>query len=100
MKRPNTRWSSGISLTVLLFIAQLYSVERTARERALRGEELRLLREHASPPVLERMHAYMLQIRDELAKPSPTHKRNCLDCDALPESASAFGGIRTRHEDH
>jgi transposase len=32
--------------TVLLLIAQLYGVERTARERSLRGEELRLLRQH------------------------------------------------------
>jgi hypothetical protein len=47
--------------TVLLLIAQLYSVERTARERGVFGEELRLLREHGSP-VLERLHAYLLQI--------------------------------------
>ena len=52
--------------TVLFFIAQLYGIERTARERGLRGEELRLLREHGSRPVLERLHAYLLQIRDEL----------------------------------
>jgi transposase len=52
--------------TVLLLIAQLYSVERTARERDLGGEELRLLREHGSRPVLERLHAYLLQIRDGL----------------------------------
>jgi transposase len=52
--------------TVLLLIAQLYGIERTVRERGLRGEELRLLREHGSRPVLERLHAYLLQIRDEL----------------------------------
>jgi len=52
--------------TVLLFIAQLYGIERTARERSLRGEQLRLLREHGSRPVLERLHAYLLQIREEL----------------------------------
>jgi hypothetical protein len=43
--------------TVLLQIAQLYAVERTARERGLEGEELRLLRQHEAggscicPPV-------------------------------------------------
>src|ERR1700691_1015743 len=52
--------------TVLLLIAQLYGVERTARERGLCGEELRLLREHGSRPVLERLHAYLLEIQDQL----------------------------------
>jgi transposase len=52
--------------TVLLLIAQLYGVERTARERGMRGEELRLLREHGSRPVLERLRAYLLQIQDKL----------------------------------
>jgi transposase len=52
--------------TVLFFIAQLYGVERTAREQNLHAEQLSLLREHASRPVLERLHQYMLQIREEL----------------------------------
>ena len=52
--------------TVLLLIAQLYGVERTARERGLCGEELRLLREHGSRPVLERLRAYLLEIQDQL----------------------------------
>lgn len=52
--------------TVLLLIAQLYRVERTARERDLCGEELRLLREHGSRPVLEKLHAYLLEIQDQL----------------------------------
>src|SRR5258708_37175905 len=34
--------------SVLLLIAQLYAVARTARERGFDGEELRLLREHGS----------------------------------------------------
>ncbi len=42
--------------TVLLFIAELYSVERAAHERGVSGEELSLLREHGSRPVLERLH--------------------------------------------
>jgi transposase len=52
--------------TVLLMIAELYRVERLARDRGLRGEELRLLREQGSKPVLDRVHAYLLQIRNEL----------------------------------
>jgi transposase len=52
--------------TVLLLIAQLYGVERTARERGLCGEGLRLLREHGSRPVLDRLHAYLLEIQDQL----------------------------------
>jgi transposase len=52
--------------TVLLLIAQLYGIERTARERGLHGEELRLLREHGSRPALERLYAYLLEIRDQL----------------------------------
>jgi len=51
---------------VLLWIAQLYGIERTARERGLGGEELRLLREHGSRPVLERLHAYLRDIQDQL----------------------------------
>jgi len=52
--------------TVLLFITQLYRVERTARERGLHGEPLRLLRKHGSRPVLERLQAYLLEIQDQL----------------------------------
>jgi hypothetical protein len=64
--------------TVSLLIAQLYAIERTARQRNLRGEELRLLREHGARPALELLHAYLLQIRDKLlpkgrrARQSPT----------------------------
>jgi transposase len=52
--------------TVLLLITQLYSLERTARERGLHGEPLRLLREHGSRPVLERLQAYLFEIQDQL----------------------------------
>jgi transposase len=52
--------------TVLLLIAQLYAVERAARERGFEGEPLRLLREQGSRPVLERLHAYLLEIQDQL----------------------------------
>ena len=41
-------------------------VQKLARERELRGEQLRLLREQGTGPVLERLHAYLLEIRDQL----------------------------------
>lgn len=52
--------------TVLLLIAQLYQVEKLGRERGLRGEELRLLREHGARPVLEKIHAYLEEIREQV----------------------------------
>ena len=51
---------------VLAYIAQLYTVEKRARCCAIEGEQLRLLREQASRPVLEQLHRYLLQIRDDL----------------------------------
>lgn len=52
--------------TLLLMIAELYRVEKLARQRALGGEDLRLMREQGARPVLEKLHAYLLQIREEL----------------------------------
>lgn len=50
----------------LSFIAQLDAVEKLARERGLRGEQRRIMREQGSRPVLDEMHAYLLRIREEL----------------------------------
>lgn len=52
--------------TVLLLIAQLYAVEKLARDRDLRGEDLLLLREQGARPVLVRLQAYLLDIRNQL----------------------------------
>jgi transposase len=52
--------------TMLLLIAQLYQVEKVGRERGLRGEQLRLLREHGARPLLEKIHAYLQEIREAL----------------------------------
>jgi transposase len=52
--------------TVLLMIAQLYTVEKSARIADLYGEDLRLAREHGSRPVLNRLHQYLIQIQDEV----------------------------------
>ena len=43
---------------VLVYIAQMYAVEKRARRCGVDGEALRLLREHASQPVLEKLHEY------------------------------------------
>jgi transposase len=51
---------------VLAYIAQLYAVEKRARRCGVQGEQLKLLREQASLPVLEQLHAYLLKIRGEL----------------------------------
>jgi transposase len=51
---------------VLAYMAQLYAVEKRARHCGVEGEQLRLLREQASRPVLEQLRGYLLQIRDEL----------------------------------
>jgi transposase len=51
---------------VLAYIARLYAVEKRARRSGVEGEELRLLREQASRPVLTQMHEYLLKIRDQV----------------------------------
>ncbi len=51
---------------VLAYIAQLYAVEKRARKCGVSGEQLRLLRDQASRPVLEQLHSYLLRIREEL----------------------------------
>jgi transposase len=51
---------------VLAYIGQLYAVEKRARRCGVEGEQLRLLREQASRPVLDQLNNYLLQIRDEL----------------------------------
>jgi transposase len=51
---------------VLVYIAQLYAVEKRARRCGIRGEALRSLREQASEPVLDQLEAYLLKIGDQL----------------------------------
>jgi transposase len=52
--------------TVLLMIAQLYGVEKLARERGVVGAELRVMREQGARPVLERLHEYLVEMGGEL----------------------------------
>jgi transposase len=49
---------------VLAYIAHLYKVEQRARRSGIVGQDLRLLREHASQPVLEKLHEYLEKIRE------------------------------------
>jgi transposase len=51
---------------VLAYIGQLYGVEKRARQSAVTGDDLRLLREQASAPVLAQLHEYLLKIRNEV----------------------------------
>lgn len=51
---------------VLAYIAHLYKVEKQARRSEIMGEDLRLLREHAAKPVLEKLHEYLEKIRQEV----------------------------------
>jgi transposase len=51
---------------VLAYIAQLYAVEKKARKSSIEGEDLRLLRQQASLPVLGHLQEYLLKIRDEV----------------------------------
>jgi len=52
--------------TVLAYIAKLYAVEKTARESGVVGEELRLLRQQGSVPVLEELQEYLGKISGEV----------------------------------
>jgi hypothetical protein len=48
------------------YIAQLYAVEKRSRRSGVEGEELLLLREQASQPVLTQLHEYLLKIRGQV----------------------------------
>lgn len=52
--------------TLLLMIAELYRVEKLARQRVLGGEDLRLMREQGARPVLEKLRAYLREIQEQL----------------------------------
>ncbi len=51
---------------VLAYIAQLYAVEKRARQSGIQGDELRLLREQGSRPVTVQLHLYLLKISEQL----------------------------------
>ena len=51
---------------VLAVIAHLYEVEKTARRNGWHGEELRMARELDARPMLDRLHKYLLIIREQV----------------------------------
>ena len=51
---------------VLAYIAKLYAVEKSARQSGIAGDELRLLRQNVSLPVLEELHQYLEKIHGEV----------------------------------
>ena len=51
---------------LLVYIGQLYGVEKRARQSRLSGEDLGLLRESASRPIAHRLHAYLLSLEGRL----------------------------------
>lgn len=56
---------------VLAYIARLYAVEKTARQSGVAGDELRLLRQQASAPVLVELREYLVKIGAEVLPKSP-----------------------------
>lgn len=59
---------------VLAYIAQLYAVEKSARQAGIVGDDLRLLRQQGALPVLAELHGYLLKIRDEVLPKSEAGK--------------------------
>ena len=51
---------------VLAMIAYIYRVEKNARKKGLRGEELRLAREHRARPMLIQLREYLLMMREQV----------------------------------
>ncbi len=56
---------------VLAHIALLYKIEKHARRSGIADQDLRLLREHTSQPLLEKLHQYLETIREEVLPRSP-----------------------------
>ena len=53
----------------MYLIARAYSMED--RADGLRGEERQELRQRLSAPVMEKLHQYLLEIREEVLEKSP-----------------------------
>jgi transposase len=59
------------SMVMLAYVRLLYDVEHEARERNLRGEERRTLRQTKSLPILEDIHAYLEREQPKVLPKSP-----------------------------
>ena len=56
---------------VLAHIALLYKIEKHARRSGIAGEDLRLLRQHASQPLLDKLREFLDTIREQVLPRSP-----------------------------
>jgi hypothetical protein len=56
---------------MLAYIRLLYDVEREARDRRLRGEARRALRQKNSKPILDDIHAYLQREQSQVLPKSP-----------------------------
>jgi hypothetical protein len=52
--------------TILLLTAKRYRVEKLAWQQGLGGEDLQLMHEQGARPILEKLHAYLLESREQL----------------------------------
>ena len=59
---------------VLAYVGKLYAVEKQSRKSEIRGEQLRLLRQQVSRPLLDQLHEYLLKLRQELLPKSEAGK--------------------------
>jgi transposase len=59
---------------VLAYIGRLYGVEKKARQSDIHGQQLRLLREQVTKPILDQLHEYLSKIRQELLPKSEAGK--------------------------
>ena len=76
---------------VLAMIAHLYEVEKVARQKGIRGEDLRLARELDARPMLDRLHEYLLTIREQVLPKSEAGQAIAVTVQVLHKSR--FGNI-------
>ena len=55
----------------LHLIARLYAVEERARHLALTAEHRRALRQRVSLPLIDKLHKYLLKLKEEVLPKSP-----------------------------
>ena len=79
-KHYEAQSSDLMRATVMLaYIRLLYDVEREARDRRLRGEARRALRQKKSKPILDDIHAYL-----QREQPQHGHAKGPSDLTAIP----------------
>jgi len=82
---------------VLAMIAHLYGVEKVARQKGLRGEQLRLARERDARPMLIQIHEYLLAIREQVLPKSRVGTGDCLCAEQLDGAHALLRRRRSLH---